>query len=115
MHLLADNVIIRAHLLDFFESMFPVPSQFELPPNYRNKYLHLNEFAKYWTIRKILNIGFYAFAVMVVLTLLANLCDIDIGRLLKNISLFVPNILLSKKTHHTRGNSASDIESKFDV
>lgn len=30
-------------LRDFYESMFPVPSQFELPRQYRNRFLYLWE------------------------------------------------------------------------
>lgn len=30
-------------LRDFYESMFPLPSQFELPRQYRNRFLYLWE------------------------------------------------------------------------
>lgn len=30
-------------LVDFYESLFPHPSQFEIPGNYRNRFLHLHE------------------------------------------------------------------------
>ncbi len=30
-------------LVDFYESLFPLPSQFELPSNYRNRFLHVQQ------------------------------------------------------------------------
>ena len=30
-------------LLDFYESLYPTPSQFELSPQYRNRFLHMAE------------------------------------------------------------------------
>ena len=35
-----DNRLIHAILVDFLESVLPVPSTFELPPDYRNKFTH---------------------------------------------------------------------------
>ncbi|XP_054272957.1 N-acetylglucosamine-1-phosphotransferase subunits alpha/beta [Macrosteles quadrilineatus] len=39
-----DNQVIRAVLIDFFHSLFPKPSQFELPADYRNRHLYYHEF-----------------------------------------------------------------------
>ena len=30
-------------LVDFYETVFPIPSQFELPPQYQNRFLHTKE------------------------------------------------------------------------
>lgn len=30
-------------LVDFYESLFPIPSQFEIPGQFRNRFLHLQE------------------------------------------------------------------------
>ena len=30
-------------LLDFYESIFPHPSQFEIPNQYRNRFLHMDD------------------------------------------------------------------------
>ena len=30
-------------LVDFYETLFPTPSQFELPPQYQNRFLHIRE------------------------------------------------------------------------
>lgn len=38
-----DAATVKAVLRDFYESMFPLPSQFELPREYRNRFLHMEE------------------------------------------------------------------------
>uniref|UniRef100_A0A672QFB9 N-acetylglucosamine-1-phosphotransferase subunits alpha/beta n=1 Tax=Sinocyclocheilus grahami TaxID=75366 RepID=A0A672QFB9_SINGR len=38
-----DANTVKAVLRDFYESMFPLPSQFELPREYRNRFLHMTE------------------------------------------------------------------------
>ncbi|XP_043963706.1 N-acetylglucosamine-1-phosphotransferase subunits alpha/beta [Gambusia affinis] len=53
-----DAPTVKAVLRDFYESMFPLPSQFELPREYRNRFLHMEELQdwrvyrdklKFWT------------------------------------------------------------------
>lgn len=53
-----DAELIKALLVDFYESLFPIPSQFELPSEYRNRFLHVSELqewlkereaVKFWT------------------------------------------------------------------
>lgn len=39
-------------LLDFYESFFPLPSQFELPPQYRNRFLRTTELNE-WSVQHI--------------------------------------------------------------
>jgi len=34
---------VRLVLQDFYESFFPIPSRFELPPEYHNRFLHVDE------------------------------------------------------------------------
>ncbi|KAJ4439262.1 hypothetical protein ANN_07382 [Periplaneta americana] len=38
-----DNAVARAILQDMYESLFPQPSSFELPPEFRNRFLHMKE------------------------------------------------------------------------
>ncbi|XP_036432578.1 N-acetylglucosamine-1-phosphotransferase subunits alpha/beta [Colossoma macropomum] len=44
-----DASTVKAVLRDFYESMFPLPSQFELPREYRNRFLHMGELQE-WRI-----------------------------------------------------------------
>ena len=39
-------------LRDFYESLFPIPSQFELAPNYRNRFLYTSEL-KEWYVESL--------------------------------------------------------------
>lgn len=38
-----ENELVRAILLDFYMSLFPHPSKFELPLEYRNRFMYLSE------------------------------------------------------------------------
>ncbi|MEE6480080.1 hypothetical protein FKM82_012450 [Ascaphus truei] len=42
-HIHKDAPTVKAVLRDFYESMFPIPSQFELPREYRNRFLHMQD------------------------------------------------------------------------
>lgn len=46
-----DNDLIYQLLDDFYLSFFPQPSQFELPPNYRNRFDHWRDYQR-WRRRK---------------------------------------------------------------
>ncbi|XP_057712138.1 N-acetylglucosamine-1-phosphotransferase subunits alpha/beta-like [Corythoichthys intestinalis] len=57
-HAHKDAATVKAVLRDFYDSMFPLPSQFELPREYRNRFLHMDELQewrdyrdklKFWT------------------------------------------------------------------
>jgi UDP-N-acetylglucosamine-lysosomal-enzyme len=36
-------VQVQAILQDFYESLLPIPSEFELPREYRNRFTHMDE------------------------------------------------------------------------
>ncbi|PIK44712.1 hypothetical protein BSL78_18434 [Apostichopus japonicus] len=38
--------MVKAVLQDYYEAMFPIPSQFELPREYRNRFLHIDELSE---------------------------------------------------------------------
>ncbi|XP_072047226.1 N-acetylglucosamine-1-phosphotransferase subunits alpha/beta-like [Amphiura filiformis] len=42
-HETGDSSMVKAVLQDFYESLFPIISQFELPREYRNRFLHIDE------------------------------------------------------------------------
>ncbi|XP_060050232.1 N-acetylglucosamine-1-phosphotransferase subunits alpha/beta isoform X2 [Erinaceus europaeus] len=46
-----DAQTVKAVLRDFYESMFPIPSQFELPREYRNRFLHMHELQEWRAYR----------------------------------------------------------------
>ncbi|XP_068729613.1 N-acetylglucosamine-1-phosphotransferase subunits alpha/beta-like [Montipora capricornis] len=72
-----DAELIKALLVDFYESLFPIPSQFELPQEYRNRFLHISELeewvkereaVKFWT-----NILMAIFILAAIFTFFPNL------------------------------------------
>ncbi|XP_067906254.1 N-acetylglucosamine-1-phosphotransferase subunits alpha/beta isoform X2 [Heterodontus francisci] len=60
-----DGATVKAVLRDFYESLFPVPSQFELPREYRNRFLHMHELREWRAYRDKLK--FWTHCVLVTL------------------------------------------------
>ncbi|KAK9400033.1 N-acetylglucosamine-1-phosphotransferase subunits alpha/beta [Crotalus adamanteus] len=60
-----DAQTVKAVLRDFYESMFPIPSQFELPREYRNRFLHTQELQEWRAYRDKLK--FWTHCVLVTL------------------------------------------------
>ncbi|PIK39204.1 putative N-acetylglucosamine-1-phosphotransferase subunits alpha/beta-like [Apostichopus japonicus] len=44
--------MVKAVLQDYYEAMFPIPSQFELPREYRNRFLHIDELSECWSVAR---------------------------------------------------------------
>ncbi|GFG35565.1 hypothetical protein Cfor_07589 [Coptotermes formosanus] len=67
-----DNVVARAVLQDMYESLFPQPSTFELPPEFRNRFLHMTELQAWRTNRNIIRMVVYiCLTILVTFTLLS--------------------------------------------
>ncbi|XP_040030053.2 N-acetylglucosamine-1-phosphotransferase subunits alpha/beta isoform X1 [Gasterosteus aculeatus] len=62
-----DASTVKAVLRDFYESMFPLPSQFELPREYRNRFLHMEELQEWRVYRDKLK--FWTHCVLVTLVI----------------------------------------------
>lgn len=62
-----DAATVKAVLRDFYESMFPLPSQFELPREYRNRFLHMEELQEWRLYRDKLK--FWTHCVLVTLVI----------------------------------------------
>uniref|UniRef100_A0A1A7Y1F8 N-acetylglucosamine-1-phosphotransferase subunits alpha/beta n=1 Tax=Iconisemion striatum TaxID=60296 RepID=A0A1A7Y1F8_9TELE len=60
-----DAPTVKAVLRDFYESMFPLSSQFELPREYRNRFLHMDELQEWRVYRDKLK--FWTHCVLVTL------------------------------------------------
>ncbi|XP_060742394.1 N-acetylglucosamine-1-phosphotransferase subunits alpha/beta isoform X5 [Tachysurus vachellii] len=60
-----DASTVKAVLRDFYESMFPLPSQFELPREFRNRFLHMAELQEWRIYRNKLK--FWTHCVLVTL------------------------------------------------
>lgn len=76
----SDNVIAHSVLIDFYESLLSVPSSFELPPQYRNKFTHVSELESYKFYRTVLRwLTALSFLGLVVMSVSA-LFNVDLGR-----------------------------------
>ena len=64
-HSQKDAELIKALLVDFYESLFPIPSQFELPQGYMNRFLHVSELEEFMKERDI--VKFWTNIILVVL------------------------------------------------
>uniref|UniRef100_A0AAV2J081 N-acetylglucosamine-1-phosphotransferase subunits alpha/beta n=1 Tax=Knipowitschia caucasica TaxID=637954 RepID=A0AAV2J081_KNICA len=62
-----DATTVKAVLRDFYESMFPLASQFELPREYRNRFLHMDELQEWRIYRDKLK--FWTHCVLVTLVI----------------------------------------------
>ncbi|KAK7868002.1 hypothetical protein R5R35_010176 [Gryllus longicercus] len=72
-----DNTIVRAVLQDFFESLFPLPSAFELPPEYRNRFLHVSELKAWRSGRSLLRNGIYLCLILLLIFTLFSFLQIE--------------------------------------
>ncbi|XP_067346124.1 N-acetylglucosamine-1-phosphotransferase subunits alpha/beta [Channa argus] len=66
-HAHKDAATVKAVLRDFYESMFPLPSQFELPREYRNRFLHMEDLQEWRVYRDKLK--FWTHCVLVTLVI----------------------------------------------
>ncbi|GIY39560.1 hypothetical protein CDAR_539301 [Caerostris darwini] len=64
--------LIRTVIQDFYESLFPVKSRFELSPEYRNKFLYVHELREWRKTRDKIRIVAYAtLGILILFTLLS--------------------------------------------
>ena len=77
-----DAKTVKAILSDFYESLFPIVSQFELPRDYRNRFLHMDQLREWREYRDTLRFWTHiALGLLVCLTIISFFGDkIDIWR-----------------------------------
>eukprot|EP00111_Clytia_hemisphaerica_P018309 TCONS_00054184-protein len=65
----ADSKTIRRVLRDFYESFFPIPSQFELEGKYKNRFLYKRDLEEWTRQSKLISDEVHFFVVLLVLVL----------------------------------------------
>nr|XP_023672658.1 N-acetylglucosamine-1-phosphotransferase subunits alpha/beta isoform X1 [Paramormyrops kingsleyae] len=90
-----DAPTVKAVLRDFYESMFPIPSQFELPREYRNRFLHMGELQEWRLYRDKLK--FWTHCVLVTLVVFTV------------ISFFAEQLILLKRRLFPRRRANRDM------
>lgn len=65
-----DSMQVRRVLKDFYRSMFPLPSQFELRPNLRNRFLYKHELDEYTRQSRLVSQESHYLVILLVVLLL---------------------------------------------
>ena len=68
----SDYLTVRNLLIDFYLTVLPLPSPFELPNNYRNRFAYLDDFLKWKRKQRILLILCLSIIVLLLLIIFAN-------------------------------------------
>lgn len=61
---LSENELVKAILYDFYLSLFPKPSKFELRPDLRNRFLYLDELEQWRAEHFKIKLCIYFFVVL---------------------------------------------------
>ncbi|XP_070534877.1 N-acetylglucosamine-1-phosphotransferase subunits alpha/beta-like isoform X2 [Ptychodera flava] len=70
-----DAQVVKAVLQDFYESLFPIPSQFELPREYRNRFLQMEELNEWRRYRDWLKFWTHLSLACLIIFTLASFCS----------------------------------------
>lgn len=73
-----DKRMVQAVLIDYLESVYPIPSSFELPSDYRNKFLHTFEYQRWQLYRILLKLMTYFCVILLLVILISAFFKIDI-------------------------------------
>ena len=82
-HRVEDNVRVQSFLVDFYESILPVPSSFELPPEFRNKFAHIDDLRRWQFFRDLLRYITYTCLALLAVTGIGGFFKVDIWAELK--------------------------------
>jgi UDP-N-acetylglucosamine-lysosomal-enzyme len=72
------NKMVHAVLVDYLESVLPVPSSFELPQHYKNKFLYTFELSRWQLYRSILTVTTYLSVMLLIVIVIAGYFKVDI-------------------------------------
>uniref|UniRef100_A0A8C4H064 N-acetylglucosamine-1-phosphotransferase subunits alpha/beta n=1 Tax=Dicentrarchus labrax TaxID=13489 RepID=A0A8C4H064_DICLA len=98
-----DAATVKAVLRDFYESMFPLPSQFELPREYRNRFLHMEELQEWRVYRDKLKFWTHCVLVtLVIFTIMSFFAEQVSGVHLGPHTVYLD---IQSKIHRTFGNT----------
>ena len=71
---------VKAILQDFYESLFPLQSQFELPREYRNRFTHIDELREWRRYRDWLKFWTHIALVLLVMFTVASFFSDKVGK-----------------------------------
>ncbi|CAH1107574.1 unnamed protein product [Psylliodes chrysocephalus] len=70
----SENELVRAILYDFYLSLFPIPSRFELPQELRNKFAYVEELNEWKSNRMLVKICLYILIFVILCFITFNSC-----------------------------------------
>ncbi|XP_014244099.1 N-acetylglucosamine-1-phosphotransferase subunits alpha/beta isoform X1 [Cimex lectularius] len=80
-----ENSLVKDVLLDFYYSLFPLPSEFELPPEFRNRFTYQADLKK-WQKNKILLLNVLSLILFVVAFTITLVCfNVEIKSIWKQV------------------------------
>ena len=91
----SSNKMVHAVLIDYLESVLPVPSSFELPLDYRNKFLRTKELSRWQFYRSMLTVITYLCVCLLIIIVIAGHFKIDIDA---KVAMLVQTIFNVKNT-----------------
>ncbi|XP_059093508.1 N-acetylglucosamine-1-phosphotransferase subunits alpha/beta-like [Tigriopus californicus] len=77
-----DNAKVQMFLWDFYESILPVPSQFELPMEYQNKFTRLADLREWQWFRTAFKFAAVAIFILLLASMLTNVLNVGFRELL---------------------------------
>jgi len=83
-----DNAVARALLQDMYESLLPQPSSFELPPEFRNRFLHMTELQAWRASRNTIRTLIYICLAILIMFTLVNFFYMEVRFTVISISSF---------------------------
>lgn len=89
-----ENQLISALLEDFYLSLFPVRSQFELENNYRNRFQYYDDYRAWFARKTLFRNGVYAFCLVAFLVCVKMLCFRHKGKFARTL------VFLSSRTDY---------------
>lgn len=68
----SENELVKAILYDFYLSLFPLPSKYELPEDYRNKFQYMKDLTEWKSYRYNVKLFLYCLVVILVYLTIYN-------------------------------------------
>ena len=81
--------VVKGVLVDFYESLFPTPSQFELPNNVRNQFLYVDELNLWKMEKKRLEFVYDGILMVLMIVILVYVCWCPIMFVVRRVVGFV--------------------------
>ena len=94
--------VVKGVLVDFYESLFPTPSQFELPNNLRNEFLYVDELISWKNEKRWLDFLSDGILMMIVMMVFIYLCLSPTTYVIRRVVGFIKRRLRLPRMNSTK-------------